>query len=763
MLGLLFIILSVLTGAEVVHLMTDRTFAGTKTENYADKYKKWTDLPMAFAMGTLILSWGVYIIAFFLSTKANEDQPLSYANLFVMLSAAIFVTFSRRMRRLERRWQNGFWAGKTEKAEEPDKAKSPERAEPEGPSETPSPVPSSAGNDVHAREPLPFSGFPLEDVPADGEDEPGQDRANGPLSPQRDRSREDARRASYENARQKSARWENVLEILWFVFLAAFIAFTFFYVFVQKGNQLYSGFTVFGDYAPHTAMMRSFSMGNNFPTAYPHFGGEDIKYHFMFQFLVGNLEYLGLRLDIAYNLVSLLSLLGFLMILCQIARRVSHGRLLSGMIACVLFFFRSGLAFFRFAYEHIQAGDLIEVLRTNTEFIGYTEKENWGLWCYNVYLNQRHLAFGILAAAAAVWLFMDRLEEGAGRKEKGLAFVKASLFSGSAWKSRDVKMAVFVGLLLGMTAFFNGAAVIGALLILLGMAVFSDGKLDYALSAALAVGLTLLQTRTFISGSGITASFYWGFISPDKSLPGILWFIIETSFFSVLGLILYAAFMRRKERLLLLAFFFPFIFAFVGSLTPDITVNHKYIMIAMAFMTVFWGRLLSGLWQGQGRKGRWAKRVLALVMAVMLTATGVYDFVVILKDNDRRHRVTVRTDSPLTEWLAENLGRDDIILTPEYSIHEVTMSGVMMYLGWPYYAWSAGYDTYTRAARAVEIYTTTDEEALTALVRQEGITYILFEENMTFEGKAGQEETIKKAYPLAYQTEDGRIRIYDAR
>ena len=96
MLGLLFIILSVLTGAEVVHLMTDRTFAGTKTENYADKYKKWTDLPMAFAMGTLILSWGVYIIAFFLSTKANEDQPLSYANLFVMLSAAIFVTFPLR-------------------------------------------------------------------------------------------------------------------------------------------------------------------------------------------------------------------------------------------------------------------------------------------------------------------------------------------------------------------------------------------------------------------------------------------------------------------------------------------------------------------------------------------------------------------------------------------------------------------------------------------------------------------------------------------
>ena len=40
-----------------------------------------------------------------------------------------------------------------------------------------------------------------------------------------------------------------------------------------------------------------------------------MKYHFMFQFLAGNLEYLGMRLDIAYNLISILALTGFLMML----------------------------------------------------------------------------------------------------------------------------------------------------------------------------------------------------------------------------------------------------------------------------------------------------------------------------------------------------------------------------------------------------------------------------------------------------------------
>ena len=32
-------------------------------------------------------------------------------------------------------------------------------------------------------------------------------------------------------------------------------------------------------------------------------------------------------------------------------------------------------------------------------------------------------------------------------------------------------------------------------------------------------------------------------------------------------------------------------------------------------------------------------------------------------------------NSGLTSWLAENLKKDDLILTPEYSINEVTMSG----------------------------------------------------------------------------------------
>lgn len=553
-------------------------------------------------------------------------------------------------------------------------------------------------------------------------------------------------------------------EAVFFLFLLAFLTWIMFYVFYIKDGILYSGFTVYGDYAPHTAMMRSFSLGDNFPTQYPHFGGEDVKYHFMFQFLVGNLEYLGIRIDIAYNMLSVFALLGFLMMLYSIARRIT-GSGAAGVVTVALFFFRSSFTFFRYLWEHLRSGDLLKTLAENTSFIGYTPNEDWGLWNFNVYLNQRHLAFGLLIAALVLWYYLDLVEAGCSHSEKGLAWMKNRLFSAEAWKIRNPEGALAAGLALGLTAFWNGAAVIGGLLILLGFAVFSDGKLDYLVTAVTAVLFSVLQSKVFIRGSAVEADFYWGFISEDKSLAGVLWFLIQMSGIFFAGAVLLLPLLKKRlHRVLTVSCLFPVVFAFCFSLTPDITVNHKYIMISYAFLAVLWAGVLTGLWKGKDGSRRFAaviRRAAAVLLAVCLTATGIYDFVVILRNNGPGHRVTVNMESTLTDWLAEHLDSEDLLLTPEYSMSETTMSGVMMYLGWPYYAWSAGYDTYGRAQKAVEIYTSEDPAAVDKLVKEEKITYILFEEGMEFEGAVCREDTIRELYTMVYQSDDGRIRIYE--
>ena len=656
MLGIIYLILSVLIGYEISGILT-----GPK-EISTDTNRIWLVLPASFGTGILVVTWAVYIISWFASVTGGSDRPLLYGNLIVLSAAVLILAFLLYRRK--------------KKAQ--------------------------------------------------------------PMKP--------------ESMVTDRSRFRK--ELVFFGILLVFITYMMFYVFYIKDGVMYAGLTVCGDYAPHTAMMRSFSLGNNFPTQYPHFGGADVKYHFMFQFLAGNLEYLGLRLDLAYNLLSIGSLLGFLMLLYELALRIT-GRMCCGIWTIILFFFRSGMAFWRFLWEHLQAGDLLTVLQENTAFIGYTENENWGLWNFNVYLNQRHLAFGLLLVTLALYLFMDWLEAGISHEEKGLQWLGKRFTAPETWKCRQPEKALFMGLFLGLGAFWNGAAVIGGLLILMGFAIFSDGKLDYLITALVTVFFSFLQTKIFIRGSAMGFQLYLGFLAEEKTPWGVVKYLFWMGGIFFLGLLGLVVFLRRKGRVLAVSFLIPTIFAFTILMTVDINVNHKYIMISYAFLGILWAWAVCSLW-----RGKVIKKILAVVLAVCLTVTGVYDFVVILKGNGYGHRIAINMNSELTAWLAENLDKNDLLLTPEYSINEVTMSGVMLYCGWPYYAWSAGYDTYYRAAQAVTIYTTSDSELLKNLVKQEKITYILYEEDSQFEGQDCREDVIAENYELVYENPGGSIRIY---
>ena len=86
--------------------------------------------------------------------------------------------------------------------------------------------------------------------------------------------------------------------------------------------------------------------------------------------------------------------------------------------------------------------------------------------------------------------------------------------------------------------------------------------------------------------------------------------------------------------------------------------------------------------------------ILALALMVPLTATGVSEWATYVNLN--RVPLTMSADSPVTEWIMENTDPDDVFLTPMWSMNRFILAGRPMYYGWPYYAWSAGHDTYTR-------------------------------------------------------------------
>ncbi|HVF38554.1 MAG TPA: hypothetical protein VM939_01555 [Gemmatimonadaceae bacterium] len=174
----------------------------------------------------------------------------------------------------------------------------------------------------------------------------------------------------------------------------------------MEGDTLVFGRTAFGDLNIHLGMARSFSEGQNFPTGYVAYAGSDIRYHFMFYFLVGNLEFLGLPLDWAVNLPSILSFTSVLLLLYALGSVLGRNWRV-GAAAVVFFLMRSSPAILYYIAALPSDGFLGRigaVMRTN-RYIGLTTHEEWGIWNLNVYVVERHFAFAFgLVLLACLYL-----------------------------------------------------------------------------------------------------------------------------------------------------------------------------------------------------------------------------------------------------------------------------------------------------------------------------------------------------------------------
>ena len=181
-----------------------------------------------------------------------------------------------------------------------------------------------------------------------------------------------------------------------------------------EGDTLILGRTAFGDLNIHLGMARSFSFAENFPTGYVAYASSDIRYHFMFYFLVGNLEFLGLPLDWAINLPSILAFTSVLLLLHAVGSVVGRdGRV--GLVTVLFFLMRSSpAAFAYFARLPGSLGDKLHELFLTRKFIGLTTHETWGIWNLNTYAVERHFgfAFGLVLIALLFLVRLSALDSG---------------------------------------------------------------------------------------------------------------------------------------------------------------------------------------------------------------------------------------------------------------------------------------------------------------------------------------------------------------
>src|SRR5436190_7272593 len=121
--------------------------------------------------------------------------------------------------------------------------------------------------------------------------------------------------------------------------------------FNSSGGKLKISNPEYSDFGPNTALMQSFAVGHNFPTEYPHFSGDRIRYHFLFYFQAGNLEFLGLNPAWSLNLLSITTLVAMLIVVITLGEMLFNSRTV-GRVGSALFFFFGSLSYIPFL--HIQ-------------------------------------------------------------------------------------------------------------------------------------------------------------------------------------------------------------------------------------------------------------------------------------------------------------------------------------------------------------------------------------------------------------------------
>lgn len=624
--------------------------------------------------------------------------------------------------------------------------------------------------------------------------------------------------------------------IVWSIFM-----FRSFYV---KDGEMHIGISVFSDFGATLSLLRSFSLGSNFPTEYTHFAGgnggmNNISYHFMFQFLSGNLEFLGMRIDWAFNVPSILSIVAFLMLLYSFTVIVIGKRWVA-IIASILFFFRSSLAFFtnikdKEASGITSLGGIISnIMKTGLSpdgaNIGKTEHENWGFWAQKVYVNKRHYAFvlGIVFLAliiiyplfrrmiynlSHIWRKVsDRIKseelndevrtlensqvpnaivvntEKRSADDKYIKYylnywIHEFILSKDAWLPSSYLRPILLGIILGLSAFWNGAVIIAVLPVLALIAVFSKRRIEFLIIAVITVTLSLLQSKFFTNG-GVTSQIgiYIGFLVPDGKLSSILKYYIE-----LLGLLPFALaaslfFVPKGVRWLALAFISPLVMATTIKFSVDVGANHVIVIFSIILVNILVAYFLYKLFTTTNyllgttamlltgivfvilskmygfnkltvptfifslliliivallivifdllNKSNNLRRILPIAAATILltlfVSTGMVDAIT-LYNNDKASGTVYRMDDPIIKWVAENTGANDVFLiNPTYS-HRILMAGRKVYLGGVYFTWTAGYDSDSRAEIIRQVYSGTDSIEIKKLCKEEDIKYIVID------------------------------------
>ena len=496
------------------------------------------------------------------------------------------------------------------------------------------------------------------------------------------------------------------------IFFAGTLIFSFWlmwHTFNYQNHTFYIATKAWSDFAAHLPLIRSFSWGQNWPPQYPLFPGPFIHYHFLFYALVGLLERFGLPLDWALNFPSALALTGLILAIYFLAKLLFKSRFVS-FLSVIFFLFNGSLSFLEFFKLHpISLKTPIEIFRNNifSSFGPYDGKIVSAFWNLNIYTNQRHLA---LAFGLILWLL--------------ILILKPIVQNQKITNQRTI----LIGLLLGAMPFIHSAGFIMAIIIFTSLFLLLKNQRQSLLAITL-IGLVLGLPQIFLAqGAGATRNFL---LNPGYLIAGHLTLVNFINYwFLNLGFSLFLiplGFFKANSlaKKVFLAFLPLFLIGNLFQFSPEIAANHKFFNLFLIVGNIFVAYFIYLVWQ----KKIWGK-IMALILILFLTLSGIIDFFPI--KNDSLFTINDAPKNPDIEWIKENTPPNSVFLNSSYLYNPASLAGRKIFLGWPYFAWSAGYNTQQRESLRRDIWAATqnDKKYICQLLKENHLSFVTLEKNM---------------------------------
>ena len=559
-----------------------------------------------------------------------------------------------------------------------------------------------------------------------------------------------------------------------------------------KENKLQIANPEYSDFGPNTALIQSFALGHNFPTEYPHFSGDRIRYHFLFYFQAGNLEFLGLDPAWSLNLLSITTLVAMLVIVMTLGEVLFNSRAV-GRIGSLLFFFFGSLSYVPFLRKQTSWRGAIEAIKHLREYLPTIfpyRGDAWGTWSQVTYLNQRHFATAIGIFLLVLVFLAMRYRAVAAKRAEARASTNATIthpvelpetggllvasspgepqpiqesqteMSAVAVTTEPAKAIVttaepflpslrpfiFSGVLLGLLPMFNSAVFLAAAAVL-GMLFLLFPLRWQMLCLAATAGLVALPQMLYLStGSGraqMPKLLHWGYTIDHPTMVNVAKYLGFTFGFKWLLIALALIFATSLQRRFFLAALSLLAVAFSFQFTIEVLANQKFIHIWVIIANLFVAFALWQLWRlrvvGSTLPGKFA----AIGATLLIIPGGLIDFFPI--HNTGWSEVTYKND-PLIDWLNKNTTPRDIFLTDRFVNHPLLMAGRRVFYGWPYYSWGAGYDATKRDKLYMDLFENRDPWRVYRLLKENGITYV------GFDGAVRQATFIKRPNEQLYAT-----------